>query len=107
LGRKLQALGEAGQEKAVIPAINAGSLALAREAFIEFNKSSCPLGKFHLLPHVAAETGNDNFRAIYETVNGEVRAALTEASEFDAKKIVRGKFKNSSDGQHYLDNVVI
>jgi len=33
LGRKLQALGEAGQEKAVIPAISAGSLALAREAF--------------------------------------------------------------------------
>jgi hypothetical protein len=45
LGRKLKlafkALGEAGQEKAVIHGNNAGSLALAREAFIEFDKSSC------------------------------------------------------------------
>jgi hypothetical protein len=40
-----------------------------------------------LLPHVAAETGNENFRAIYETVNGEVRRALTEVSEFDAEQI--------------------
>ena len=41
-----------------------------------------------LLPHVAAETGNENFRAIYETVNNEVRAALTEVSEFDMKQLV-------------------
>ena len=40
-----------------------------------------------LLPHVSAETGNANFQAIYETVNGEVRAALTEASEFDMKQL--------------------
>ena len=40
-----------------------------------------------LLPHVAAETGNSNYTAIYSTVHNEVRAALTEASEFDVKQI--------------------
>jgi phage terminase Nu1 subunit (DNA packaging protein) len=40
-----------------------------------------------LLPHVADATGDANFQAVYSTVNGEVRAALTEASEFDVKQI--------------------
>jgi hypothetical protein len=44
-----------------------------------------------LLPHVAAETENANFGSVYQIVNGEVRAALTEASELRCRDVLSRK----------------
>jgi phage terminase Nu1 subunit (DNA packaging protein) len=44
-----------------------------------------------LLPHVANENENANFQSIYQITNGEVRQALTEASEFRTVDVLSRK----------------
>jgi hypothetical protein len=56
-----------------------------------------------LLPHVADSTGDANFQAIYQIVKDQVRAALTEASEFKAQDILNRKREPAHRGASVKD----